>query len=332
MKTTMLAVCVAAALMGAAQAQETTLIFATTNAPTTGANTQVLHPWAARMNEQGKGVLKIDVRDGLSLANHTNFYDRALNDVVQLTWGIQSQVAGKFVRSPVVTLPIDAGTEDASVAYWRLYKTGLLDAEYDEIQPLMLVALSQSTLHTRKPLATLDTLQGLKIAMNSKMVGDVVARLGGSPITIPLTDFYEALNRGAIDGTGIGWTAVETYKMNEVATYHVDTPLGGTIGVVFMEKKRYAGLPEAARKVIDANAGEKETRIFGAYWDRYANEVRQRMKADPRHQVITLDAAQRAKWQERMAPLVDEWVKATPDGARVLATWREIVAKVKAGT
>ena len=331
MKTILLAAVACVACLGGASAEET-LIFATTNAPTTGANTQVLHPWAARMNAQGAGALKIDVRDGLALANHTNFYDRALNDVVQLTWGIQSQVAGKFVRSHVVTLPIEAGTEDASVAYWRLYKTGLLDAEYDDIQPLMLVALSQSTLHTKRPLASLDNLQGLKLAMNSKLVGDVIGRLGASPITIPLTDFYEALNRGTIDGAAIGWTAAETYKLNEVVTTHVDYPIGGTIGVVFMAKKRYGALSEAARKVIDANAGEKETRVFGAYWDRYADEVRQKVKGDTRHQVITLDAAQSAKWRERVAPLVDEWVKATPDGAKVLAAWRDIVAKGKAGS
>jgi TRAP-type C4-dicarboxylate transport system substrate-binding protein len=331
MKTFVLASLALAASLVTARAEET-LIFATTNASNTGANTQVLHPWAARMNEQGAGVLKIDVRDGLTLANHINFYDRAINDVVQLTWGIQSQVAGKFVRSHVVTLPVDAGTEDTSVAYWRLYKTGLLDAEYDDIQPLMLVALSQSTLHTKRPLATLENLQGLKLAMNSKLVGDVIGRLGASQITIPLTDFYEALNRGAIDGAAIGWTAAETYKLNEVVTTHVDYGLGGTIGVVFMAKKRYLALSEAARKVIDANAGEKESRIFGAYWDRYADEVRQKVKADPKHKVITLDAAQAAKWRERVAPLVDEWVKATPDGAKVLSAWRDIVAKVKAGT
>jgi TRAP-type C4-dicarboxylate transport system substrate-binding protein len=302
MKTVLLAACAFTAVLGAAQAQETTLIFATTNAPTTGANTQVLHPWAARLNEQGAGVLKIDVRDGLSLANHTNFYDRALNDVVQLTWGIQSQVAGKFVRSHVVTLPSDAGTEAGSVAYWRLYKTGLLDAEYDEIVPLMLISLTQATLHTKRPIQSLDNLQGLKIAINSKLVGEAVTRLGGSPITIALTDFYEALNRGAIDGTAIGWTAVETYKISEVTTFHIDSPMSGTSGVVFMAKKRYAALPEAARKVIDANAGEKESRIFGAYWDRYANQVLQNIKASDKHKVATLDAAQREKGTSASRP------------------------------
>jgi hypothetical protein len=33
-----------------------------------------------------------------------------------------------------------------------------------------------------------------------------------------------------------------------------------------------------------------------------------------------------------VTPLIDEWVKNTPDGARVLAAYRAEVAKARAGT
>jgi TRAP-type C4-dicarboxylate transport system substrate-binding protein len=318
---------------GTAVAEETTLIFATTNVPQIHANVRVLHPWAQRMNEQGKGVLKIDVRDGMTLANHINFYQRAIDDVVQLTWGIQSQVAGKFPRSHVVTLPFEAETaEQSSIAYWRLYKTGLLDIEYDEIVPLMLIGLSQTGVHTAKPMRSLDSLNGLKLTMNSKSVSDAITRLGGTPISLPLPDFYEGLQRGTVDGAAISWPAFAPFKLAEVTSYHVETNLGNSIGVVFMTRKRYAALPAAARKVIDANSGEKESRVFGAMWDSEDQKGRELVKAmGGKHVFVSLTPEQSAKWREKVAPVAEEWAKATPNGAKILATYREFLAKAKTG-
>ena len=40
-----------------------------------------------------------------------------------------------------------------------------------------------------------------------------------------------------------------------------------------------------------------------------------------------LIAAAVALWKQRLAPIADEWVKETPDGARVLAAYRSEIAK-----
>jgi len=45
--------------------------------------------------------------------------------------------------------------------------------------------------------------------------------------------------------------------------------------------------------------------------------------------IDTLAPAEEAKWRKTVAPIVDEWVKNTPDGAKVLAAFREEVEKVR---
>jgi TRAP-type C4-dicarboxylate transport system substrate-binding protein len=315
-----------------APAEEISLIFATTNVPNIHVNVQVMHPWAKRVNEQGKGVVKIDVRDGFTLANHTNFYTRALDDVVQITWGIQSQVGGKFPRSHVVGLPylIDKA-EHAAVAYWRLYKSGLLDAEYDEIVPLFFCVIPHAAVHTSKPLPSLDNLRGLKLTMNSKIVSDAITRLGATPISLPLPDFYEGIRRGTVDGAVIPWTAVPPFKLHEVTSYHVDVPLGNSIGVLFMAKKRFEALPAAARKVLMDNAGEQESRSCGAFWDKVSGEGRNMVKAlGAKHTIVTLNPEQSANWRRQVEPVIAQWAKETRDGDRVLAKYRELLAQVKA--
>jgi TRAP-type C4-dicarboxylate transport system substrate-binding protein len=314
-----------------AWAQETTLLFATTNPPNLHLNVRVLHPWAQRINDQGAGTLKIDVRDGPAVANHSNYYDRTLNDVIQIVWGLHTGAAGKFPRMEVTGIPfvIESG-EVSSVALYRLFKAGILDAEYDEAVPLMFVGFPTSQFHMRAPLKSPDDLRGLKILAGSKIMSEIVTALGAAPVSLIITENYQALQRGTADGTVLPWTAFQPFKLAEVTKYHIDVPIGGATGHVMMAKKKYAALPEAARKIIDANATEKETRFFGAFWDTVQEEGRGIARAAGQT-IMDLSPAQTAQWKQKLATIESEWIQRTPDGQRVLSSYRTYVAEAKAG-
>ena len=250
-----------------AQAQEPpTLLFGTTNPPQIPVNGQIMHPWAKRINEQGKDVVRIDVRDGPTLANFSNYYDRVISDTVQISWGIQSYIAGKFVGSLAPGLPFTSDkAEDASVAYWRMIISGILDKEYADLETLFVCVFSQAGLHTRRPVERVDDLGGLKIATGSPVVADLLTRLNAAPISISLPEYYEASQRGTVDGVVTPWTAIFPFKLHEVLRYHIDVSFGSNSGALFMAKKRFADLPSAARKVILDNSGEAESKRFGAF-------------------------------------------------------------------
>src|SRR6185437_16949653 len=81
-------------LSRAAPADELKLIMTTIAQPTSPVGQQTYHEWADRINAQGKGVVQIDVRDGFTLASSTNFYDRLLSDVMQISFGSLNYLAG----------------------------------------------------------------------------------------------------------------------------------------------------------------------------------------------------------------------------------------------
>jgi TRAP-type C4-dicarboxylate transport system substrate-binding protein len=101
--------------------------------------------------------------------------------------------------------------------------------------------------------------------------------------------------------------------------------------MVFMGRKRYDALPEAARKVIDANSGEEATRAYGKFWEDDDNKGRREAKSDPRRTVAELTPAQRANWEKQVKATLDEWVQATPGSDKVLAKYRALLDEVKAG-
>jgi len=321
------------ASMGVARAQETTLIFSTTLPPMTAVVQKFLHPWANRINEAGKGVVRLDVRDGPGLANHQTFYDRTMNDVLQVGWGSQSQIAGKFNLTNIVTLPFEAGdAEPTALALWRLYKTGQMDGEYDEVVPLVFVTFPQTGLHMLKQPSSLDNLNGLKIAVVSKNVAEAVQRLGAAPVTLSAPELYEALNRRLADGGAISTNGANTFKLHELVTYHVDAPLGSTPAMLFMAKKRFDALPDAAKKVILAHGGEAEVRAGGKFQDGQNAEVRQTLLAKGGHTFAPLSPTQEKAWRDKVAPIAAEWAKSVTGGEKALTTFRELLAKAKAGS
>jgi TRAP-type C4-dicarboxylate transport system substrate-binding protein len=314
------------------KAQEQKLLFADVVPPGSVIDAKVVAPWAQKINDAGKGVLSIDVRPGPSMATFENVYDRVLTDVVQIGWEIQAAVGGKFPLSNVVALPLITDDSVASsVAFWRLYKAGALASEYDQAVPIMLVTLPPSAFHFAKPLKSLESFGGEKLIVPSKVAGDALTALGGSPLSLPLTDMYPAIQRGTADGTMIAWVAFNPWKLFEVTHYHVDTAFGGAAGMIFMSKAKYNSLSPAAKKLIDDNSGEAQSRAFGQAMADEDKTQRAAVKAMPNQTFVTPTAAQVAGWQKKVAPTIDQWTKAAKGGDVVLAQFKKDLADIKAG-
>ena len=321
-------------ILGFAQraAAEEKLLFADVVPAGSVIDSQVVQPWAKRVNEQGKGVLSIDVRQGVSIADFGNIYDRALSDVVQIGWEIQAAVGGKFPLSNVVALPLAAKSgADKSSAFWRVYQSGAMNSEYDQVVPLMLVALPGAALHFAKPLKSLETLNGLKLIVPGKVQGDAISALGGAPISLPLTDMYPAIQRGTVDGTMIAWVAFNPWKLADVTSYHVDTLLGGAAGMIFMAKARYNALSPEARKIIDDNSGEAQSRAFGLAMETENNNQRAIVKASDKQTFVELTSDQMASWQKKVDPTIEQWTKDNTGADAVLARFRTELANARAG-
>jgi TRAP-type C4-dicarboxylate transport system substrate-binding protein len=221
---------------------------------------------------------------------------------------------------------------DASQALWRLYKQGLLDAEYADLHPLMLIALTPSGIHMSHPLKSLDNLGGAKLVIASKVNSDAITLLGGAPLSIPLSEMYEAIQRGAADGAAVAWTSFDPFKLAEVTNYHVDTRLGTSSAMMFMTKATYDSLSPAAKRAVDAHAGEAESRAFGDWWDgeRKVGKDMTIARGDKRT-IVNLTPEQTAAWQTKLEPLIDNWAHNAPNGEIILAAYRGELAKIEAG-
>jgi TRAP-type C4-dicarboxylate transport system substrate-binding protein len=312
-----------------ATAEEVTLIFAPSIPPQRTPGPQILKPWAERINAAGKGVVQLEMREGTAVSNGSNFFDRVQNGVVNIAWGVTGGI-GSFLLSDVARIPyVGDNAEHASVAMWRLYKSGLLDHEYRDTVPLEFGAYAPASIHLARAPKSIEDLSGLRLIANSKIAAEAIAMLGATPTTILIADAYGALQRHTVEGIVTGYPGIPPYKMQEVVNTHISTNLGGGMSFLIMAKKKFDSLPAAARKLIDDNSGEALSRKHGAFND--ADELRARnfLQALPGQTLIDPTPAQHEAFRKRLAPLADEWAKSTPGAEPVLAKYRELLAQVQ---
>jgi TRAP-type C4-dicarboxylate transport system substrate-binding protein len=216
--------------------------------------------------------------------------------------------------------------EKASVAFWRLYKSGLLDREYTDFVPLAMSMYPAPEIHLAKPPHSLDDLRGLRLRVASKISGEVVTRLGGTPVAFDPADIYGSLQHGLIDGVTMAWTGVRQLSLTEVTTYHIEGAFGTNADIIFIARRAYEGLPPAARKILDDNSGEALSRTLGRLYDEESRAARVPILASGKHKIVSLSPAEAERWADAVKPVIDNWVSAHPGGEQVLANFRTQLA------
>ena len=320
---------IAVAPLSAYSAETVSLKFANPGAPQGDVSTQIIQPWVAKVNNEAAGSMHVQLFSGPALGAFPQIYDRVLNNVADIAFALLGPLSRQFPQTSVASLPFETpNAAVGTVALWHVYERGLLANEWNQVKPLTLMVFPNVVVHTKKPIKTLADMEGLKLSVQSQLLSQTIHRLGSAPITLAVTDLYESLNRGVIDGAAIGWPATRSYRLAEVTNYHLEAPLGAEVTFVMMNKKTYDKLDAKDRAIIDNASGGPWATAIGKILDGDDKAEAERVGKAPGETVTQLPAAEQAKWKAQVQQVVDEWTKRTPNGAAVLAAYREEIAKL----
>lgn len=302
--------------------------------PNASIHTDLIEPWAQKVNKEGAGVLNVKVYVGYSLVNMVNTLDRVADGVADMAFCILGPVSSQFPKTLVSTLPFEVrNAHEAGLALQRLYDKGVIADEWKKVKPVAFGDFANLTYHTVRMVKTLDDLKGVKLSVQGRIEGQTLEALGGTPITLPINEVYEALKRDLVQGAAIGWPAAVDFKLTEITKRHLHESLGGASAVMIMNNTTYAQLSGKAKQVIDANIGPDYTNWFNKVIDNTEHRNIDKVEHAMKDQTVTeLTDTQRALWKARIAPVIDNWVKNTPDGAHVLAAFRKEIADIRAGS
>lgn len=317
----------AALVASAASAQQVTLKLNSGAPPRSYLHSKVFEPWAKAVEAESGGTLKIQRFYGGTLGNFLVTYDRVLDGVADIGFTLAALTGGKMKQQGVAGLPFESkNAQEASEALWNIYAKGVTAGEFDKVRLLGIWAFPNAAIHSKTPIATLADVAGKKLSISSAIGAKIVIGLGATPVTLPPNQAYQAISRGTTDGTLMPFTGMATFKVNEVARNHLDVALGADSAVLFMNRQKYDSLPAKAKAAIDKHSYLALSRKLAdetqKEWERGRGIVKARVKELP--------AAEEAKWRAALAKVSAEWAKATPDGDKVLAVFREEIKALRA--
>jgi TRAP-type C4-dicarboxylate transport system substrate-binding protein len=156
-----------------------------------------------------------------------------------------------------------------------------------------------------KPIRTLEDLKGMRIRTPSRAQSAQLTTLGATPVDMPVTQIYNALERGVIDATMIPLSAMLDFKLLEVVKYlTVDAPLGRSPFIVSMNRKRYESLPPDIKKIIDDTTGLEMSMGGARSYDKKNTAALAAAKKE--REVISLSPEERKRWLELFKTLAKQ--------------------------
>lgn len=205
--------------LGMTTASAETLKFANFMAPTHPYVASTFDPFAKAVEEMTKGELKVQLYNGGELgAGPAEQYARAVDGVADLSISLPGYTASNFPVTLIAELP---GIIDEATGTQTLWEhIDLLQLEYKRSPLVALWSSAENILYSaRKPIRTIEDMKGMKIRVPSRNSGLLVEAWGGTPVSMPVSEVYNALQTGVIDAAMIDGTATKAFKLGEVANY-----------------------------------------------------------------------------------------------------------------
>jgi len=323
---TAVAAVILALAAGQASADPVLIRMANSVPATAHMNVQVFGPWCERVTAQSGGTVDAKLFPSDAISNARNMWDRILAGVVDIGYVNTSYYAGQFKRTSVTGLPLlTKESLPASVALWNMVQpSGLLADEWKDVRVLGIFVYPSSGIVSTVPIRRMEDLEGKKVGVGARAIGQWMQNLGAAPISLTYSQTYESLQRGLVTAYTVGWTGVQPLKLWEVAKYYTAGKFGASSVVgMAMSKKSYEKLPAQGRKAVDDNSGLKFTKELGTFWDRINDEGRKLVEAHKGTEIFDLTEAELSRWSKAAEPIVADWEKDTPDGAKVLDQFKK---------
>jgi TRAP-type C4-dicarboxylate transport system substrate-binding protein len=294
-----------------------------------------LHPvfekYAEEVKQLTNGKVEITLYPGGALGGPREQWDMAVGGIADISFFMPGYTAGRFPLTSVFDLPLLlGGSATVNTAIAQPVYEQYLEPEYADAKMLFFIVCEPFTFHTsKKQINSIEDVKGLKFRTSGAVQSAMVKALGGSPVTLPITEVYTSLEKGVIDGVVTAFTAMVGYRLWDVVKYSIQANLTATPMAVAMNQKTWNSLPPDVQKILD----NLKMRYAFECSTKYDGDVAKSLDIGKSkgNVIYSLPASELINWEQKFAPVYDQWLadmksKGLP-GAEVLDTIRQLQGK-----
>jgi TRAP-type C4-dicarboxylate transport system substrate-binding protein len=237
-------------------------------------------------------------------------YDNTVKGVVDVGTSLLAYSPGRLPLSEVLQQPLGYKSGHQATRLANAYYKKFRPKEFDDVHVLFLHGAAPGFIFTKNPTKSVADLKGLRIKANAENA-DIVKNLGGSPVTMPVTETYDGLSRGVVDGCLFPLEALQGFKIGEVVkTVLEDYPMSYMTSMyAAMNKAKWNAISPADQKAIE-KINEEYAEKFGKGWvelDAKAVEFAKGKGVT----FVKVSKEDEAFTAERMKPILEAYVQMT---------------------
>ncbi|MDQ7742939.1 TRAP transporter substrate-binding protein [Hydrogenophaga pseudoflava] len=293
-------------------------------------------PWAKKVEAESGGRIKVQLFHAMQMGGTPQqLFDQAKDGVADITWTVLGYTPGRFNKSEVFELPFmcSGGPENCSRAFHEYVEKNAAD-EFKTVKLLAAHTHGPGLFHTKQPVTGLESLRGMKVRGGSRIINNMLVKLGATPVGMPVPAVTDALTKGVIDGTTIPWEVTPSVKIAELVKNH--TTFAGKEGLYTqtfafsMNRAAYDNLPADLKKVIDNNSGVETAALFGRAMEE-GDKIGRDIAVKAGNKITELELAEVQRWKRTAGTVESDWVTEMKgkgiDGARLASEARALIAK-----
>jgi TRAP-type C4-dicarboxylate transport system substrate-binding protein len=208
-------------------------------------------------------------------------------------------------------------------------------SKFNELRGLKVIAVwsgSPNNFSTAgKPINSLKDLEGMKIQAGSRDAVELVKLLGAVPVAKPVSETYEMLSTGIVDGVLAPLEGIKSFRLDKFVKVSRRTPIVLASLSMIMSQKVWESISAQDQIAIDKLSGERLSRAFGKGFDAVDAEAIALLKASG-VEPSPLPNALVQEMKVKAQPLESAWIEAAKargltNAAEVLTEYRSEISK-----
>ena len=292
---------------------------------------------AERVEEASGGRLRIKVYGAGELVPAFEVFDAVSRGTVEMGHDASYYHKGKVDAAQFFTA-IPFGMSSLELDGW-LYYGGGMELWRELYEPFNLVPFPTGNTSVQmggwfnKEINSVEDLRGLKMRIPG-LGGEVLRRAGGTPVTLPGSEIFTALQTGAIDATEwVGPYNDASFGLHKAARYYYypgwQEPGPGLETII--NKEAWASLPPDLRQIVSTTCQAICTDMVAEYTHGNAMSLQQ-LKQDPNVDIRAFPAAVIELLRSITQDVVEELMATDPAAARIGKAYFEYLDLVSASS
>ncbi|MFP3928833.1 MAG: TRAP transporter substrate-binding protein [Desulfobacteraceae bacterium] len=262
--------------------------------------------WKTEVEERTDGKVSIKTFPGGTLLDAKNMMDGVIHGQADIGCLCMAYQPGRFTVTNATSLPL--GLPDARVAslvLWDIYQKYQPEA-FSKVKVLTMFSTAPSNIMSRNPVRTLEDIKGMDLRASGG-AAQILEAWGANQVGMPMSDTPEALQKGVVDGLFSSLEVMKDFKYAELCRYITMTNTVIYPFSVVMNMKTWNSLPDDVKKVMD-DLRLEQAEWTGNYMDGHVQESIRWSKENYDVEIIELPPEERARWDERLEPIVEDWI------------------------